>query len=119
MKEFGIAAMTLTVTALITLAGISGKKILLIDGPKTAVIILGIIGMAFCTLSVGRFIAANPAHPLTIAGYLVGMIALLTLLTQIFKWNLPIIYKSQTALFVLAGSILIKTIIGRLITFIH
>lgn len=116
MKEFGISIGTLAVTALITLVGLSGKKIWFLEGPRSAVIFLGIIGMVFCTISVGRFINSNPVHPLTIIGYLVGSLALLTFLTQIFNWNLPIIHDPKMALFVLAGCILVKTVVGR---FIH
>ncbi len=115
MKEFGISVGTLAVSALITLAGLSGKKIWFLEGPRSAVILLGIIGMLFCTISVGRFININPVHPLTILGYLAGSLGLITLLTQVFKWNLPIIQDPKMALFVLVGCIVVKTIIARLI----
>ena len=119
MKEISISIVTFLVTATITLAGLSGKNIWFIEGPRSAVITLGIIGMAFCVISVGRFINANPIHPLTLLGYLIGTAGLLALMTQIFKWNLPIIADSKMALFILAGCILLKTIIARFLQFVH
>jgi hypothetical protein len=118
MKEIGIAAITLSVTALIVLAGVSGKKVLFINGPRSAVITLGIIGMLFCTISVGRFITAAPAHPLTIMGYLFGSLALLAFLTQIFQWKIPYLQDPATALYIMAACILVKTIVGRFIHFV-
>jgi len=100
---------------LIVWAGSSGKKILFIGSPRAAVITLGSIGIVvFCTISVGQFVSAAPAHPLTVAGYLVGTIAMLTFFTQVFKWKVPMINNPRTALFVLAGCIVIKSIIARI-----
>jgi hypothetical protein len=114
MQGIGIAVLTLSVTALIVYFGLSGKKIWFLDGPRSAVITLGVIGMAFCTISVGKFITAAPVHPLSILGYLIGTVALLTLLTQIFKWNLSVVQEPVPALWVLAACIVLKTVIGRL-----
>lgn len=36
-------------------------------------------------ISVGKFVTAAPAHPLTILGYLFGSVALLAFLAQIFR----------------------------------
>ncbi len=84
------------------------------EGPRSAAITLGVIGMAFCTISVGRFINAAPAHPLTILGYLIGAAALLALLTQIFQWKLPVVSEPVSALWVIAICASLKTVIGRL-----
>ncbi len=112
--NIGIFVFEAVITGLITWAGLSNRKILFINGPRSAVIVLGIIGVvAFCTISVGKFISAAPAHPLTIAGYVLGMVAMFTFLTQIFKWNVPIIGEPRTALLVLTGCILVKSIIAR------
>jgi hypothetical protein len=104
------------ITALIVYAGLSGQQILFINGTRTAVITLGIIGFAMCTImsTIGIFIKNAPAHPLTIMGYIFGIIALLTTVAQIFKWNIPIIYDPKIALVIVAGCIVIKSIIGRL-----
>lgn len=109
-----ITILVAVVTGLIVWAGISGKQIWFINGPRAAVITLGAIGMAFCAISVGKFITGGPAHPLSILGYLLGAIALLIFLAQIFQWTLPIIHDARTALFILASVIVLKSVIGRL-----
>lgn len=118
-KEIGILVLVLAATALIVIAGVSGKKVWFIDGPRSAVITLGVIGMAFCTFSVGKFITGAPAHPLAILGYLIGAAALLTFLGQLFRWKLPLVADPQTALYVLAACVLAKTVIARLYNFIR
>lgn len=115
MKGIGILAAEWFITSLIVYAGLSGKQILFINGPRTAVITLGTIGFTMCMImpTIGKFISNAPAHPLTIMGYIFGTIALLTTATQIFKWKIPILYDPKIALFVVAGCIVIKSIIGR------
>ena len=115
MKGIGILAAEWFITGLIVYAGLSGKQILFINGPRSAVITLGAIGFAMCMImpTIGKFISNAPAHPLTIMGYIFGTIALLTTAAQIFKWKIPILYDPKIALFVVAGCIVIKSIIGR------
>lgn len=120
MKATGILAAEWLITGLIVYAGLSGKQILFINGPRAAVITLGAIGFAMCTImpTIGIFIRNAPAHPLTIMGYLFGTIALLTTATQLFKWKIPLLYDPKIALLVVAGCIIIKSIIGRLVPLI-
>ena len=115
MKGIGILAAEWFITGLIVCAGLSGKQILFINGPRTAVITLGVIGFAMCMImpTIGKFISNAHAHPLTIMGYVFGAIALLTTVAQIFKWNIPMIYDPKIALLVVAGCIVMKSIIGR------
>lgn len=115
MKGIGILLAEWFITSLIVYAGLSGKQILFINGPRAAVITLGAIGFAMCMImpTIGKFISNAPAHPLTIMGYIFGTIALLTTATQIFKWKIPILYDPKIVLFVVAGCIVIKSIIGR------
>jgi hypothetical protein len=109
-----IAVFTLAVTGLIVYAGLSGKQIWFVNGPRSAAITLGAVGMAFCTISVGRFITAAPVHPLTVLGYLIGAVALISFLAQVFQWKLPVVADPTAALWVIAVCIAAKTIIGRL-----
>jgi hypothetical protein len=97
MKGIGTLAAEWFVTGLIIYAGLSGKQILFINGPRSAVITLGAIGFAMCMImpTIGKFISNAPA-------------------AQIFKWKIPILYDPKIALFVVAGCIVIKSIIGRL-----
>lgn len=70
MKGIGILAAEWLMTGLIVYAGLSGRQILFINGPRTAVITLGTIGFAMCMImpTIGKFISNAPAHPLTIMG---------------------------------------------------
>lgn len=113
MQGVIIAIITLAVAGLIVYAGLSGKQIWFINGPRSAAITLGAVGMAFCTISVGRFITAAPAHPFSILGYLIGTVALLAFLAQVFQWKLPVVADPTKALWVIAVCIAAKTIIGR------
>jgi hypothetical protein len=116
MRNIEILVLVIVIAGLFVFTGLSGKKILFIDGPRSATIALGIIGMALCAISVGKAITAAPASPLAIAGYIVGATALLALLTQIFKWHLPLIGDAKTALIVLASCMVIKSLLSR---FVH
>lgn len=115
MKEIGLLAAEWLITGLVVCAGLSGKQILFITGPREAAVTLGAIGFAICmiTPTIGRFIGSAPAHPLTVMGYIFGAVALLTTATQIFKWKVPVLGDPKTALFTLAACIVIKSIIGR------
>lgn len=115
MKGIGILLAEWLITSLIVYAGLSGKQILFINGPRSAVITLGAIGFTICMImpTIGKFISSAPAHPLTLMGYIFGTIALLTTATQIFKWKIPILFDPQIALFVVVGCIVVKSIIGR------
>lgn len=116
MKHIEILILVIVITAFIVYAGLSGQKILFIDGPRSAVIVLGIVGMALCAISVGKAITAAPASLLAIAGYIVGTVALLTFATQIFKWELPVIGDAKNALIVLGSCMVLKSILSR---FVH
>ena len=113
MKNIPILVFEILLVAFITIIGLSGRKILFIEGERGAIITLGIIGMLLCTLSVGKFISAAPAHPLAFLGYLFGSVALLAFLTQLFRWNIPILASSRTALLVLAGAVTVKSVVAR------
>lgn len=110
--------MEIAVTGLLVWAGLSGKKIFFINGARSVVITLGIIGMVFYMISIGKFIQAAPVHPLTIVGYVFGTIALLTFVVQIFQWKVPFICDPVIALFVMAGCIVIKSVAGRFAEYI-
>ena len=113
MKNIPILVFEIFLVALITIIGLSGRKFFFLEGERTAVITLGIIGMLLCTLSVGKFISSAPAHPLSFLGYLFGSVALLAFLTQLFRWNVPVLASPRTALLVLAGSMIIKSVVAR------
>jgi hypothetical protein len=112
--NIGILVFEVVVTGLVVWAGLCKKRILFIDGPRSAAITLGIVGLLLCVISVGKFVSAAPAHPLTIVGYVLGVVALLAFLTQIFSWGIPFLSDPRVALFVLAGCIVVKGVIARI-----
>ena len=120
MKGIGVLAAECLITILIVCAGLSGKQILFISGTRSAAITLGSIGFAMCMImpTIGKFISTAPAHPLTLIGYILGTIALFATITQILKWNIPMIHNPQIALFTIAACIIIKAVIGRLAPFL-
>jgi len=118
MKDISILIFEIIIAIGMAVIGLSGWKVFFIQGARSATIVLGILGMLLCTLSVGKFIASVPAHPLSILGYIIGIIAMLTFLTQVFKWNVPIISNSQMALIVMAVAIIAKSVIARFAYFI-
>ncbi len=113
MKNVWILVIEIVIAGALVALGLSGKKFLFIEGARTATIVLGVVGMALCTIGVGKFISLAPAHPLSILGYLLGTVALLALLTQIFKWDIIFIGNANTALIVLASAMVLKSVIGR------
>lgn len=113
MKNISLLIFEIIITGIITIFGLSRYKLFGLQGPRSAVIILGIVGILMCTMSVGKFISAAPTSPLSILGYIFGTVAMLTFLTQVFKWKLPIIEEPTTALIILAVAIVIKSIVAR------
>lgn len=119
MKTLAILILELGLTGIILFAGVSGRGILFINSPRAAAITLGIIGFLFCMTSNGTFIRAAPAHPLTIAGYILGLIAMLVIIAQVFQWQVPILSNPKTDLYIIASCIAVKAIIARCFTLIH
>ena len=113
MKNISLLIFEIIITGGITIFGLSQHKLFGLQGPRSAVIVLGIVGMLMCTISVGKFISVAPVSPLSILGYIFGTVAMLTFLTQVFKWKLPIIGEPRTALIILAAAIVIKSIVAR------
>ena len=48
MKGIGILVAEWVVTGMIVYAGLCGRKLFFIDGPRSAVIMLGLIGFTMC-----------------------------------------------------------------------
>ncbi len=82
---------------------------------RTAYLILAGIGFVMCSFSPlgqGRIHGwANPRH---IAGYLLGAIALLLSLAVLLNWPLPSGLSHGQAIYLLAGVMALKVIVGAL-----
>ncbi len=114
MKSWPVFFAELAISAAIVYIGGSQKSIWFIGGERSAVITLGIVGMLFCLISVGKFIGAAPASPASILGYLFGSLAMLIFLTQVFRWQVTLISDPRIALYGLAICLLAMGLIARL-----
>lgn len=95
--------------------GLTGKKFLFVTDTRMAVIVLAVVGFLMCCFgSIGVFVNKAPGHPLTAAGYVLGVLAMLTAAVQIFKLNVIILNNPRYALIVIGVIIAIKFIIARL-----
>lgn len=113
MKNLLILIAEIGIAGILVALGLSGKKFLFIEGARAAAITLGVVGMAFCKIGIENFIKRASSHPLSILGCILGGVAFMILLTQIFKWNIIFIGNPNTALIVLAVVIVLKSVIGR------
>jgi hypothetical protein len=94
--------------------GLSGQKILFVNNARTASITLAVVGFIMCsTGALAPFINKAPVHPLSLAGYILGVLALTIALIQIFNWNVPIFGVPRYALISLGLIIVVKIIIAR------
>lgn len=87
----------------------------LIFSSRWSVLALFLVGLLMCSFgSMGTFLAKGPGHFLTISGYLLGFLALITVMIQMFKLKVPFLGAPQNALLVILAIICLKVIIGRL-----
>jgi hypothetical protein len=113
MKNIEILIMEVILAAVFVTLGITNTKVLFLQGPRMMTIVLGIMGMLLCTISIGKFISTAPAHPLTILGYVVGVMALTAFVTQVFKIGIPVLEDPEKALVILAVAMVLKGLIAR------
>lgn len=115
MKNIEILIMEVILAAVFVTLGLTNMKVLFLQGPRVMTIVLGIMGMLLCTISIGKFISTAPAHPLTILGYAVGVVALTAFVTQVFKIGIPVLENPKKALVILAVALVLKGFIARLL----
>ncbi len=115
MKNIEILIMEVILAAVFVTLGLTNMKVLFLQGPRVMTIVLGIMGMLLCTISIGKFISTAPAHPLTILGYVVGVVALTAFVTQVFKIGIPVLENPKKALVILAVALVLKGLIARLL----
>lgn len=101
--------------AIALISGLTGKKLLFVTDTRSAVIVLAAAGFLMCSFgALGVFITKAPLHPLTIAGYVLGTLALLAGIAQLFSIKVPVLSDPKNALIVIAAIIIIKVVIARL-----
>lgn len=108
-----LLAVEIIISALLVWMGFSKRQFLWIRSPRSAAVTLCVIGFVLCMASVGKFISSDWRHPLTILGYVLGVILMLSMIAQIFGLNMPVVGKSETALVVIGVCIVLKGIIAR------
>lgn len=113
MKDWKILMFEVVISVAVMAIGLSGHKILFIKSARSAVFCMGIIGALLCTLSVGKFISQSPAHILSIMGYIIGTVLIVTLIVQIFKLSIPVLSNAKAALIILGVGLILKGFIGR------
>lgn len=90
--------------ALLVFAVLTNRSIPLISSDRVALIALVVIGMAMCAQGgIGRVAAASAwAHPLSIIGYVLGIVILTVAAAAILGRELPLIADSRQAIVAVA-----------------
>ncbi len=89
---------------------LTGRDVPIVGNGSGALLALGIIGMAMCTLSgIGTVQSTlGWTHPLTIAGSILGVAALLVVALPLLGVRLPLIADTRSAVLALAVIMLVK-----------
>jgi hypothetical protein len=99
--------------ALLFYSVLGGKKIPFIQGDRSALAALFVIGLAVCGLSIGRISAIGQwAHPLTIIGYLLGVLGLLFAGAGYFGFRFVFVDNPRTAMIALAALMAAKLVLS-------
>lgn len=94
--------------------GLAGINFLWIDSARSAAITLGLIGAVYCAANSYKFLMTQPGHPISIIGSIIGVIAIVGILVQIFGWTgFPILGNAKTTLVILGVGIIAKGVMGR------
>ena len=113
--SFGLAALA----ALFVFGVLTGKRIPMVNGDRTALLVLFVIGFAMCGLGVSRISATGQwTHPLTIIGYLLGILAMPIAAAGYFGFRLAFIHDPRGAMItvgILMAVKLVLSIVHRLI----
>jgi len=98
--------------AAIVFIGATGKRVPILSNIRVDIILLVIIGMTMCTQGgIGRIVATGEwTHPLSIIGYLLGGLILLTTVAVFVGWKLPYIQTDQQALLAIAILVSLKVV---------
>jgi len=107
----GITILAL-LAATIAFIGMTDKRIPFLSNTRVDIILLVVIGMAICSqCGIGRIAATKQwAHPLSIVGYILGVLILLITLAVFVGWELPFIQTGQQALIVITILICLKMV---------
>lgn len=104
-------------SVLLVAAVIGGVKLPLISNEKVALIVLLVLGMAMCASGgIGRVAGVNGwAHPISILGYLVGVLILVVAVAAFMRRPLPLVPDGRAALIAVLALMVVK----YLLTLVH
>lgn len=104
---------SLILIAFVVFLALTDRKFLWVTSIRSAVITVGVIGMALCSRGIGRVAAASAwTHPLSIMSYLVGAAILVITVLAGLNISIPIISSARNALLVIIALIGIKYVIS-------
>ncbi len=87
----------------------------LLASEKTLLIVGTLVGMAICTAGIGPVAARGEwLHPLSIVGYVLGLVILLVVGAGVFGIELPLIDSSRAALIALVVLTIAKIALTQL-----
>lgn len=94
---------------------LTDRKFLWVTGFKSAVIIVGIIGMTLCSRGIGRVAEAGEwTHPLAIISYVIGVMIIAIIVLVSLNKPVPIVSSPRNALLVIISLIGIKFVISMI-----
>jgi hypothetical protein len=108
-----------TLAAWLTYGVLTGRKIPMISGDRAALLALFVIGFCMCAVGISRVSATGQwAHPLTIIGYFLGVLALLVAAAGYFSFRFLFVHDPRGAMIavgVLMAAKLVLSIVHSLI----
>ncbi len=107
----GIIVLAL-LAATIAFIGVTDKRVPFLSNTRVDVILLVVIGMAICSqCGIGRIAATKQwSHPLSIVGYILGVLILLITLAVFVGWEIPFIQTGQQALIAITILVCLKMV---------
>lgn len=106
--------------AAVVFVAVTGKKVPLISNIRVAMVALLLLGMAMCSTGIGRVSAIQQwTHPLSILGYLLGVLILVIGLATTFGLKLPYIHSDIQAIVwvtILVGAKVLDAILHGLLS---
>jgi hypothetical protein len=98
-------------SAIVLAASLGRFKLPLIGSERSAFFALAVIGMIMCTLGM-QFERYGWSHPASIAGIVLGSLALIIVAAVLFRLRLPLITDDRAATIALAAIMTTKAVIA-------
>ncbi len=112
MRERWVYLLEIILALVLLWMGVFGVSFFFINGPRSAAITLGLLGVIFYFMNTMEYVMRNPFHPVSLIGSVAGAIGVILLVIQIFNWNIWIIGSPVVALMYFAVVMCIKGVMG-------